>query len=188
MAKSKNKIKDKIKSELDLPNDVTVSLSESILTVKGPKGEVIKDIKKYKVSVKIDSKKMILESGKATKKNKKMLGTLTSQVKNMFKGVLQNHTYILKICSGHFPMNVSAANNRLSIKNFLGEKTPRILELKNGADVKVEGGLIYITSPNKEIAGQVSADIEQLTRRPGYDTRIFQDGIYLVNKDGKELK
>ena len=188
MAKSKNKIKEKIKNELDIPNDVAVSLSESVLIVKGPKGEVNKDIKKYNVSVKIDSKKMILESGRATKENKKMLGTLTAHVKNMFKGALQNHTYILKICSGHFPMNVSATGSRFSIKNFLGEKTPRSLELKDGAEVKVEGGLIYVTSSNKETAGQVSADIEQLTRRPGYDTRIFQDGIYIINKDGKELK
>jgi large subunit ribosomal protein L6 len=63
-----------------------------------------------------------------------------------------------------------------------------VLDLKNDADVKIEGDLIYVTSQNKETAGQASADIEQLTRRPGYDTRIFQDGIYIINKDGKELK
>jgi large subunit ribosomal protein L6 len=62
------------------------------------------------------------------------------------------------------------------------------LQIKEGATVKVEGDLINVTSTNKETAGQVSADIEQLTRRPGYDKRIFQDGIYIINKDGKELK
>mgnify|MGYP001570040019 FL=1 len=85
-------------------------------------------------------------------------------------------------------MNVSTDGNKLSVKNFLGEKVPRVLELKEGATVKVESPLIYVISSNKEIAGQVSADIEQLTRRPGFDTRIFQDGIYIINKDGKELK
>ncbi|MDP6647875.1 MAG: 50S ribosomal protein L6, partial [Candidatus Woesearchaeota archaeon] len=63
-----------------------------------------------------------------------------------------------------------------------------VLQIKEGATVKVEGDLINVTSTNKETAGQVSADIEQLTRRPGYDKRIFQDGIYIINKDGKELK
>ena len=92
------------------------------------------------------------------------------------------------ICSGHFPMNVNVANNKLTVKNLLGEKVPRVLQLKEGADVKVEGDIIYVTSINKEIAGQVSADIEQLTRRPGYDGRVFQDGIYLINRDGKELR
>ena len=54
--------------------------------------------------------------------------------------------------------------------------------------MKVEGELIHVAGTNKEIAGQVSADIEQLTRRPGYDTRIFQDGIWITSKDGKEMK
>lgn len=188
MAKQKSKTKERISTELDLPEGASVYVNGSILIAQGPKGEVKKDIKKYNISVKVGSKKIILESGKATKENKKMLGTLTAQVKNMLKGILQNHTYILKICSGHFPMNVTVAGSKLSIKNFLGEKVPRVLELKDGATVKVEGILIYVTSANKEIAGQISADIEQLTRRPGYDTRIFQDGIYLINRDGKELK
>ena len=85
-------------------------------------------------------------------------------------------------------MNVSTSNNKLIVKNFLGEKVPRILQLKEGADVKIEGEIIKVESSNKELAGQVSADIEQLTRRPGYDSRIFQDGIYITNKDGRELK
>ena len=85
-------------------------------------------------------------------------------------------------------MNVSIAGNKFVVKNFLGEKVPRVLQLKQGAEVKIEGDMIYILSPNKETAGQVSADIEQLTRRPGYDSRIFQDGIYIINKDGKQLK
>ena len=59
--------------------------------------------------------------------------------------------------------------------------------IKAGAEVKLDG-IINITSPDKEIAGQISADIEQLTRRPGFDTRVFQDGIYIINKDGEEQK
>ena len=85
-------------------------------------------------------------------------------------------------------MNASISGTMLVIKNFLGEKVPRTLQLNGGAEVKIDGDLINVSSVSKEIAGQVSADIEQLTRRPGYDTRIFQDGIYIINKDGKELK
>ena len=106
----------------------------------------------------------------------------------MNKGALNGYRYTLKICSGHFPMSVSVGNNQLIVKNFLGEKVPRVLKLKAGADVKVEGDLIVVESSNKEIAGQVGASIELLTRRTKYDTRIFQDGIWITSKDGKELK
>ncbi len=184
---AQEKSKEKISMQVALPEEVNASLNEQFLLIKGPKGEIKRKLQTT-ISVKIEDKKIELESNSNKKEDKKMLGSLTAHIKNMIKGALQNHVYILKICSGHFPMNVSIANKKFIVKNFLGEKVPRVLQLKDGADVKVEGDLIYVTSPNKEITGQVSADIEQLTRRPGYDSRIFQDGIYIINRDGKEIK
>ena len=180
--------KEKTVREIELPDGVSASVQGKVLLVKGPKGEVRRELKQHHVLARADNKKIFIESRSATKKDKKMIGSLTAHIKNMIKGSLQSHMYTLKICSGHFPMNVAVSANKLVVKNFLGEKVPRVLELKEGASVKVEGDLVYVTSINKETAGQVSADIEQLTRRPNYDTRIFQDGIYITNKDGKELK
>jgi len=174
--------------EVELPEGVTAELKDLFLVIKGPKGDVMKELKPRNVLISIDDKKILLESNKATKVNKKIFGSLTAHIKNLIKGSIQTHIYILKICAGHFPMNVSVSGNKLIVKNFLGEKVPRILQLKEGANVKVEADLIYVTSAYKEIAGQVAADIEQLTRRPGYDSRIFQDGYYIISKDGKELK
>ena len=180
--------KGKITRIIELPNGTGASMTGRTLLIKGTKDEVKREIKQRNVSVIANGSKITLESKSETKKDKKIIGSLAAHIKNMIKGSAQNHTYVLKVCSGHFPINVSVANNKLIIKNFFGEKVPRELELKDGASVKVEGELIYVTSPNKETAGQVSADMEQLTRRSGYDTRVFQDGIYIINKDGKELK
>ncbi len=174
--------------EIALPDNVDASVSGKLLLVKGPKGEVLKDFKQHRVEIRIDRQKIILESKGSAKKDKKIMGSLAAHIRNMIEGSVKRHFYTLKICSGHFPMNVSASGSKFMVKNFLGEKVPRVLQLKEGADVKVEGELIHVESANKETAGQVSADIEQLTRRPGYDTRIFQDGIYIINKDGKDLK
>ena len=74
------------------------------------------------------------------------------------------------------------------VKNFFGERAPRILKLKSDVTAKVEGSEIIIESTNKEIAGQVAADIEQLTRITNKDKRIFQDGIYITEKDGKKIE
>ncbi|MBI2654667.1 50S ribosomal protein L6 [Candidatus Woesearchaeota archaeon] len=182
------KAKEKITKEIELPENIAASFNGQLLVIKGPKGEVKRQIKHHNIFIKIYEKKIIFESKGHTKENKKTIGSLAAHLKNMVKGSAQGHTYILKICSGHFPMNVSVSGKKLVVKNFLGEKVPRVLDLKEGVDVKVEGDMIRVTSLNKEIAGQASADIEQMTRRPGYDTRIFQDGIHIINKDGKELK
>jgi large subunit ribosomal protein L6 len=119
------------------------------------------------------------------KKSKKTANSFKAHIKNMVKGANEGHIYKLKICSGHFPMTVSLKGETLEIKNFIGEKVPRTLKVLEGTTVKVDGTEIIVESINKEKAGHMAASIEQLTRRPGFDRRIFQDGIYIVEKDGK---
>ena len=181
--------KDKVLDiEIKLPSNVEAQLDEGILSLKGPKGNVKRDFLDKKVSLEYKEGSVTLKVPKFSKVNKKLIKSYAAHIKNMIKGSSEGYKYTLKICSGHFPMNVSVNDNQLTVKNFLGEKVPRILKLKPGADVKVEGDLIVVESTNKEIAGQVSADIELLTRRTGYDGRIFQDGLWIVTKDDKVVK
>ena len=84
-------------------------------------------------------------------------------------------------------MNVSVTGKELVIKNFLGESVPRRVGITPGAEVKIDGTEILVTSPDKEIAGQVASRIENLCRITNRDIRIFQDGCYIVNKGGKDL-
>ena len=183
------KSKDKgLSIEIKLPDKVSAQLDGSLLILKGPKGEVKKNFLSKNIQIEPQEDSVILKAFKFNKTNKKLVKSYAAHIKNMIKGSLGWHKYLLKICSGHFPMNVSVNNNQLIVKNFLGEKVPRTLKLKPGVEVKVESDLVVVESPSKEIAGQVSADIELLTRRTRYDGRIFQDGIWIVSKDGKEVK
>jgi len=183
--KNKN---DKITAVINIPDTVSAVYNNKTLLIKGPNGEVSREFKHHGVGINVEDKKILLEANRTTKESKKTIGSLTAHIRGMIKGSQQAYVYKLKICSGHFPMTVSISNNMFIVKNFLGEKIPRTLQLKKGADIKVEGDIISITSASKEIVGQMSADIEQLTRRPGFDTRVFQDGCYIISKDGKELK
>ena len=111
-----------------------------------------------------------------------ILGTLKSHINNMVKGVKEGFDYELKICSGHFPMNVSLDNGEVIVKNFLGESVPRKKKMQSGAEIIIKGNDITVTSADKEKAGQVAASIESLTRITNKDRRIFQDGIYITHK------
>lgn len=176
-----------IEKKIGVPQGVNISVDGMNLSVKGPKGEVKRHIKNPKIIISQEGETLSVSAKDATKKEKKEVYTYTAHIKNIFKGVTEGHTYELKICSGHFPMNVSVSGQELIIKNFIGEKHPRKIKIKEGVSVKVNGDIIVVEHVNKEMAGQVAADIEQLTRRPGFDTRIFQDGIYIIKKDGKEI-
>ena len=139
------------------------------------------------MNIKIESSQITISYEKTGKKQKTQLFTTRAHIKNMIKGVQEGYTYKLKICSGHFPMNVSLKGNKIEIKNFIGEKVPRTLILKDGAKVEIKGDIIDVSGINKEIVGQTAASIEKLTKRPGFDKRIFQDGIYIIEKPDKKI-
>ena len=77
--------KQNVRIEVALPEGVAASVAGNILTIKGPKGEVTRELKQKNVSVKIDGQKIILETKRFTKKDKKMAYSLTAHAKNMIK-------------------------------------------------------------------------------------------------------
>nr|AJS12291.1 50S ribosomal protein L6P [uncultured archaeon] len=174
--------------EIEIPKEVEVSIDKVTISIKGKMGEIKRRLASKKVELSKQENKVVISAKKTSKREKKVMNSFKAHIKNMIRGATEGHRYELKICSGHFPMNVSVNNKEFSVKNFLGEKIPRTFKIKEGVDVKVEGDKVIVESIDKELAGHVSSDIEQLTRRTKYDTRIFQDGIYITNKDGKELK
>ena len=182
------KEKKEIKAEIEIPEGIIIEIDSSSVKVKGNAGEVTKKLSNPNINISKENNKIIFKALKSTKREQKLVNTFTAHMKNMLRGANETYKYKLKICSGHFPMNVSVKNDEFIVKNFFGEKIPRILKIKNRADVKIEGDMVIVESPDKESAGQVAADIEQLVRRTKYDLRIFQDGIWIFEKFGKEIK
>ena len=176
-----------LKEELEIPQGVTATVNGTMITVKGPKGEHSRNVGTKRIVISLTGNKVVLATKQATKNDKRLLETSRAHIKNLLRGVKDGHVYKLKICSGHFPMSVALKGDHLEVKNFIGENVPRNLKLKPGCKVSVSGTEIVVESSNKEIAGSQAAAIELLTRRPGFDTRVFQDGIYIVEKDGKKI-
>jgi len=181
------KIKD-FEEKMEVPEGVQATIAGSELTVKGPKAELKRKFETPRFSISTEGSQIVFRAKEYTKKDKTLLGTFKAHIRNMFKGATEGHEYVLKVCSGHFPMNVDVKDGELRVKNLLGEKIPRVYKFSKDVDVKVEGDMVHVTGNEKEKVAQTAASIEQLTRRSNFDRRIFQDGIYIVNKDGKEIK
>lgn len=177
-----------IEYKVKIPDKVNVKIEDSLVSVKGPKGEVKRNFLFKKISMTLTGDEIIFRVNKPTKREKAAIFTTESHLKNMFKGVLEGSVYKLKICSGHFPMKVALKGSVLEVKNFMGETVPRTLKLKPGVTVEVKEPEIIVSSPDKELASQTAASIEQICRRANFDKRVFQDGIYITMKDGVELK
>ncbi len=181
--------KKNLTKEILIPEGITITIAERIVTVKGA-AEISKKITTKRLSAEIKEGKVILKPNvkKPSKTEKKLINTLNSHIKNMIQGVNTPYVYKLKICSSHFPMGVALKGQEIEVTNFIGEKVPRILKIKDNTEIKIDGDIITISSPDKELAGQVAADIEKMVKRTKFDRRIFMDGIYIIEKAGVPVK
>mgnify|MGYP002623190018 CR=1 FL=1 len=177
-----------ITETIPIPEDVTVTLDGNDVTVKGNGGELKRNFNHNKITISEEEGNVKIFVAFPNKKDKAMVGTIRSHISNMIYGVKHGFTYKMKIVYAHFPMTVKVKGNLINIDNFLGERSPRVAKIMGDVKVSVKGEDVTITGINKEDVGQTMAKIEQATKIKRRDPRVFQDGIYLVDKTQEELE
>jgi large subunit ribosomal protein L6 len=187
------------RTEITLPEEVSAEVDHLDLTVSGPDGEVTRrlwfpDVTVSTGTVEVEEETddgeterrevsaVIIESDEEDAKTTATIGTFESHVRNMIQGVTEGWEYRMEVLYSHFPMQVSVEGDEIVIENFLGERSPRRTSIHGDTEVEVDGEQVVLRGPNKEDVGQTAADIEQLTRVSGKDNRVFQDGVYIVEK------
>ncbi|MEK6833047.1 MAG: 50S ribosomal protein L6 [Nanoarchaeota archaeon] len=180
-------MKKEFSQEIIIPEGVDVKKEGKSIIVKGSNGEASKEFNFGRLKYEKKDNKIVLSCASSTRNDKRMINTITAHLKNLINGVQTKFEYKLKICSSHFPINVEIKGNSVLIKNFLGEKTPRKCTMPKGAEVEVNKDIITVKSSNREIAGQASANFENATKVRNRDRRVFQDGIYITSKPGREI-
>lgn len=173
---------------ITVPEKIEVRIELDKIIIKGPKGEASRLFPTKNIKIEKKDNQIIISPIQAGHRFSALVGTFNSHILNMIQGVQEPYIYKLKICSSHFPINVKLAGTEILVSNFLGEKKPRKITIPQNVTVKIEGDIITVESVDKELAGKIASDIEQLTRISAKDRRIFQDGIYITEKAGKLIK
>lgn len=168
--------------EVEMPSGIEATCEKDVLTVKGPKGEISKTLRFPRVTIKVVDNKIVIGTEKFSQAEKKIIHTYRAHANNLIKGVSEGFTYKLKVVYAKFPMTVALNGNKFTVKNFLGEKVPRVSEVPSDVKVTVAGEDITVEGINKESCGQVAGTIERLTKISHFDRRVIQDGIFITEK------
>lgn len=185
----------KIKSlvSISIPENVDVSVTRQVVTVKGPRGTLTKNLKHLQLDFRVDMVKRTFSAIRwfGTKIPIATLNTSLAHVKNMITGVTKGFRYKVRCAYAHFPINVSVEGQNVEIRNFLGEKRVRRLDVPKSVKVsqtdpaKVKDEIVFDGNDLEEVSRQ-AAMMHQMCLVRKKDIRKFLDGIYVQTKTNVE--
>lgn len=181
-------MKKEVEKRVTLPAGFSAEISQGTVTVKGNGKEVSHRLSAKGVSVRREGSEFVVSARPASKRMNALVSTVSSHLNNLVQGLQSEYVYKMIIVYSHFPMNVSVKGNLVEIKNFVGEKNPRNAKILPGVNVTVKGKDIFVKGHNKDATGQTAANIESATKVKGKDKRVYQDGIFIVEKAVQESK
>ena len=167
---------------VNIPEGVSIDSSSSNVKVTGQRGELSRNFEHSAIKIKQSENKLNIIGNNLRKKEKALIGTWNAHLKNMVKGVDKGFLYEMKVIFAHFPMKVAVKGNIVAIDNFLGEKATRNSAIVGDVKVNVKGDAVTIEGNNIEEVGQTAGNLEKATVVKGRDSRVFQDGIYMISK------
>ena len=167
---------------VEIPEGVTAEMKGTCLCVSGSKGNLERDMHYPKVGIAIRDNSFVVSTESSRKRIVAMVGTYAAHARNMCTGVAEGYNYKMKVVYSHFPIQLKLSGDKLEIANFLGEKKSRFASVPDGVTVKLGNDEVTISGIDKEAVGMTAARIEHATKVGNRDTRVFQDGVYIIEK------
>ena len=170
------------KMPITVPAGVTVTIEDNHVTVKGPKGELTRQINKN-MKLTMDNGVITVERPDDEKESRSLHGLSRTLINNMIIGVTQGFSKTLEING----VGYRAAKQGQNINFTLGFSHPVVKEPPAGITFEVPApNKIVVSGADKEVVGAVAADIRTLRPPEPYKGKgIRCEGEHVRRKIGK---
>lgn len=136
---------------------VTVDIDGRRIRVRGPLGEVSRDIPDD-VEIEVSGGKVVISAKSDSKMSRALWGTTRAHVYNMVYGVVNGWKKELEIVGTGYRAQLDGAKLILSI----GYSHPVEIEAPEGIAFKLEKTKIFVSGVDKEVVGEISAKIRRV--------------------------
>ena len=174
------------KAPIPVPSGVDVTVSGRHVTVKGPKGTLDREIPGT-ITIRQEGEELLVERPDDERQSRAMHGLVRSLVNNMVVGVTDGFTKELEIIGVGYRATAKGAD---TLDLALGFSHP--VEVKAPAGVTFEvpsPNRIDVKGSDKELVGQVAADIRKLRKPEPYKGKgVRYVDEHVVRKAGKSGK
>jgi len=172
------------KQPIPIPEGVTVEISGTKVDVTGPKGTLSKKFSRLAVIEVKDGNVLVSTKGK-TKAAMAVWGTVRSIISSMIDGVTKGWTKELELVGTGYRAEVQGNTLVLTV----GYSHPINIEAPEGISFKVEKTFITVEGADKELVGQISANIRKVRPPEPYKGKgiKYKDEV-IRRKAGKAAK
>ena len=156
------------KKPIAIPAGVTVTVKDSVVTVKGPKGELSQEVDRD-ITVTVEASEVIVARPTEQIRHRAMHGLYRSLIANLVKGVTEGYKKELELVGVGF----KAANTGNILDLALGYSHNIIFEIPKELTIsttteKGQNPKIFLESADKQLIGQVAAKIRGLRKPEPY--------------------
>ncbi len=148
------------KLPIALPKGVSVSIKDRLVEVKGPKGTLSYELPEG-ISVAVEGEEIVVRRSSDQRQQRAYHGLARAQLNNMVTGVSAGFTRALEIAGVGY--RVEAKGDRQLVFH-MGYSHPVEVNLPEGVSAKVEGkgNKLQITGIDKQVVGQIAANIRAI--------------------------
>ncbi|GIO39814.1 MULTISPECIES: 50S ribosomal protein L6 [Paenibacillus] len=170
---------------ITVPSGVDITLNNSVITVKGPKGTLTRELHKD-MKVSVEDNQILVERPSDNKLHRSLHGTTRSVVNNMVSGVTEGFTKTLELVGVGYRASKSGEKLVLNV----GYSHPVEITPEAGITFEVPSNTkIIVSGINKERVGEYAANIRAVRAPEPYKGKgIKYEGERIIRKEGKAGK
>ncbi len=170
------------KQPVIIPEGVEIKIDKNLIMVKGKKGELTQKLTP-EIRVEIKDKKIIIQELQKTKNSSALWGTFRALIFNMVEGVSKG--FQKKLIIEGIGYKAVLSGNKLVLN--LGFSHPVEIEAPKGIEFKIEKNTIVVSGTDKQVVGQIAADIRAQKKPEPYKGKgIRYEKEIIRRKAGKK--
>ena len=174
------------KTPIEIKSGIEISISESTVEVKGPKGSLTQEIPEG-ISLEKHDEVLVVSRSNDLRETKALHGLIRSLINNMVIGVTDGYQKELQLVGVGYRAQAKGKN---ALELQLGFSHPVNFSAPEGIEFNVPSQTeINISGIDKQVVGQVAADIRALKKPEPYKGKgIGYVGERIIRKAGKTAK